>query len=81
MANAIKREIQEGEKIVLKKGVLRSDLDTPENRIVTANDGFGMVTFTRGTALFVTFYDGEKGRIDAINDVDVKKTEKLGSAS
>lgn len=59
MANALNVNLVEGQKVEMNDG-----------RIVTCKGGFGMMSFTSGTALFVETATGERIRVSSH---DVKK--------
>jgi hypothetical protein len=75
MANALNREIKAGESVVLKD-ILKPEFSTLEWRTVKAIAGFGMLSYTVGTALLVEFKDGERTRLDGY-DIDVEETIRL----
>ncbi len=59
MANSLNMDLDKGQRVVMQGE------GTEEERTVEAIGGFGMVSFTSGTALFVKFPDGGTGRMDA----------------
>lgn len=77
MANALYRHIEKGEILVLDKNLFLPEYRDLKFRIVTALDGFGMESFTIGTALYVRFEsDGEETRWDGFN-ISVEETNQL----
>lgn len=73
MANALNRTLKAGEKVLIKRGVLSEEFDTPEWRTVRVVSGFGMETSTIGRALIVKFKNGDTIRVDAY---DIKELPK-----
>jgi hypothetical protein len=55
MANALGRDIKEGEVVVLRKSSLSIEYDQRKWRVFTVASGFGMSHAARGTALYGTF--------------------------
>jgi len=77
MANNLDRDIDIGEKVVLLEGVFKSEVDTPENRVVEiAGETFGNHAFTNGTAIIVRIFNGALVRLSGY-DIDKNATEKL----
>lgn len=65
MANSLNMNLKEGQMVVLKSGILKPEYDTLEWRTVelVSEHGFGMFSFTSGTAILVKFKDGEVVRM------------------
>lgn len=74
--NNLCRNIGKGEKVVLKKEIFKTEYQALDQRTVEVLSGFGMSSFTAGTALFVRFPDGEKSRFDG-SDISVEETNSL----
>ena len=66
MANSLNKDLKD-KTVTFKKGVLKPKY---ENMTAVVVGGFGASALTSGTALFVTFEDGEKTRM---NGYDVEK--------
>ena len=60
--NSLKINLEEGQKVVMQG----DGNFTEEQRTVTIVGGFGMSSFTTGTALLVEFLDGQSGRMNAM---------------
>lgn len=50
--NSLKREIQEGEVVVIKASVLRPEFQALDERLFVCKHGYGMSHETRGTAIW-----------------------------
>lgn len=64
--NALNIDLKEGQKVVMGGDNGMSE----EARTVTLKGGFGMVTCTSGTGLFVEFPDGTTGKM---NSMEIEK--------
>ena len=74
--NSLGRNIEKGEKVVLKKEIFKPEHQALETRTVEVIGGFGMQADTIGTALFVRFFDEEKSRFSG-RDISVEETNAL----
>lgn len=75
--NALGREIGEGEVVVVKKSVFDNPKSvTLEERLFVCESGFGMKSFTSGSAVMGHWKDGSgNDRIEG-HMIDKKETEK-----
>lgn len=74
MANILNRNIERDEIVVLKKELFKEEYQSLNERLVKVKDGFGMKSFTSGTAIYVEFLsDGEKCRYEGF-DIDKDET-------
>lgn len=72
--NALNRNIQINEVVVLKKHLFKPEYQGLEERLFRVLGGFGMCSDTIGSALMGEFVsDGEKCRYDG-RDIDVDET-------
>lgn len=77
--NSLNRDIEKGEKVVLKKNVLSPKYWDIKERTVIVLGGFGMLAKTSGTAIYVRFEsDGEECRFEGY-EIDKFDTELLQS--
>lgn len=60
MANSLNVNLEEGQKVVM------AGHGSTEHRTVTVTGGFGMASFTSGTALFATTASGDDIRLDGM---------------
>jgi hypothetical protein len=78
MANALNRTIKKGEEVVIRADVLCPEFQALDWRTVeVVDESFGNDPYTRGSALYVRYKDGEETRIDAVADIDVAATNAL----
>ena len=74
MANALNRNIEPGEVVVIAAKHVAPGLRIP-NRAYVCSSGFGMSRFTAGTAIFGEWYDGAgRDRVEGYQ-IDVEATE------
>ena len=71
--NSLNRDIRPGESVILLRKYWKG---TQEERTVTVQGGLGMKAANRGTALYVTFPDGEQTRADG-REIDWRAMKKL----
>lgn len=70
MANRLGKNIKEGEVVILDPKAYRG---SEEEREFICKDGFGMMTFTSGTAIMGEFVSsGEKARVEGYEILKVK---------
>ena len=70
MANSLNIDLR-GKTVKFKKGVLKPKYENLTAVVDKDSGGFGAVGFTAGTALFVTFSDGEKARMDGYDVLEI----------
>jgi hypothetical protein len=65
MANSLNIDLKDGDVVIIKASILRPEFKGRERRRFKVSGGFGMNSFTSGTALFGEFLDsGEKCRME-----------------
>lgn len=80
MANSLNRTIEKGELVVMQRHLFREEYQDRSWREVRVLDGFGMASFTHGSALFVEHVrDGEKCRYSGF-DIDAVETAEVQAA-
>lgn len=75
--NALDRNIEQGERLVILKERMRAEYQELPKRVFVAEGGFGTQAFTAGTKIF-GFYecDNEHAYIRG-NEISVEETEEL----
>lgn len=71
--NSLDRNLKKGEKIVLSSEFYNG---SEQDRTVVAEDGFGMYTFTSGSAIVVTRPNGSTCRVEG-HEIDKEATDRL----
>lgn len=58
--NSLGIDLKAGQKVILKKGILKPEYDSQDWRTVELvdNDSFGMSSYTTGTSILIRFRDG-----------------------
>ena len=75
MANSLNRNLEEGDIVIIKKDHFKPEFHNREQRRFRVLGGFGMNSFTSGTALFGEFlHDGEKCRMEGY-DIECMDTD------
>lgn len=77
MANALNREIEPREVVVIAAKYITPGLTIAERAFICDDSGFGASSFTAGTAIFGEWYDGTgRDRVEGYW-VDAKATERF----